>query len=96
MYIFRWEFRIGLLGLRPQSRPVTLPHFNKFVQALVDAPLVAAEMAVGLQPPSDTGQRLALINLRFVDPIYLGIIYLTETSTSSFAVSTCYSTPKHH
>ena len=26
----------------------------------------------------------------------LGIIYLTETSTLSFAVSTCYSTPKHH
>ena len=25
-----------------------------------------------------------------------GIIYLTETSTLSFAVSTCYSTPKHH
>jgi len=61
----------GLPALRPVQRPLQLRRkFNPHAQALIDAPLVAAEMAAGLRDEPSTDQKLALLNLRFVDPLY--------------------------
>ena len=60
----------GVQGLTPQKRPDWLPRFNPFAQTMIDAPLVAAEMAAGLREPPRTGEKIALINLRWVDPLY--------------------------
>ena len=40
------------------------------VQAVIDAPLVAAEVALGRRAPLDTQQVLNMINLWLVDPVY--------------------------
>ncbi len=60
----------GVRGLEPYDRPAGFPSFNPYLQSMVDAPLVAAEMAAELRPPPDVEEKLILINLRFVDPIY--------------------------
>ncbi|MBP2238682.1 hypothetical protein J2Z31_005223 [Sinorhizobium kostiense] len=61
----------GIKGLTPISRPSGMPSFNAHVQKLVEAPLVAAEMAAGLRGVSnDPRTMLTLINLRLVDPHY--------------------------
>jgi hypothetical protein len=44
--------------------------FNPFVQPVIDAPIVAAEVALGLRGPLAAVDRMRLINLRFVDPVY--------------------------
>jgi hypothetical protein len=59
----------GVKGEEPLVRPKALT-FSPDVQSMIDAPLVAAEIAVGLRHASNTALVLALINLRLVDPIY--------------------------
>jgi hypothetical protein len=56
-------------GEEPLVRPKALT-FSPDVQSLIDAPLVAGEIAVGLRHASNTALVLALINLRLVDPVY--------------------------
>ena len=60
----------GVSGLTPERRPDWLPQFNPFVQTMIDAPLVAAEMAAGLREQPKAGERIALTNLRWIDPLY--------------------------
>ena len=60
----------GVGGVTPLNRPGELPRFHPYCQSVIDAPLVAAEMAVGVRPPPDVDERLKLINLRLVDPSY--------------------------
>ena len=60
----------GVGGLVPRNRPAALPEFNTHVQKMIDAPVVAAEMAAGIRAQPEPEERLALINLRFVDPLY--------------------------
>jgi len=60
----------GVSGLEPVSRPAALPSFNPFLQSLIDAPICAAEMAAGLRPAPNVKEKLVLINLPFVDPVY--------------------------
>ena len=60
----------GVGGLVPHRRPAALPEFNTHVQKMIDAPVVAAEMAAGLRAQPKADEKLALINLRFVDPLY--------------------------
>ena len=60
----------GVRGFEPPDRPPGLSGFNRYVQTMVDAPLVAAEMAAGRRVAPDVDDTLALINLRFVDPLY--------------------------
>ena len=60
----------GVGGLEPLVRPAVLPSFGSHVQPVIDAPLVAAEMAAGHRPAPDAAEKLKLINLRLVDPIY--------------------------
>jgi len=59
----------GVVGIVARYRSTKLS-FSPQVQPLIDAPLVAAEMAVGLRPAPDLGQTLTLINLRLVDTEY--------------------------
>ena len=44
--------------------------FNHYAQPVIDAPLAAAEMAAGQRSAPSVAEKLALINLRLVDPIY--------------------------
>ena len=60
----------GVGGLVPLNRPAALPEFNSHMQKMIDAPVVAAEMAAGFRAQPEPDERLALINLRFVDPLY--------------------------
>lgn len=60
----------GVGGLTPERRPDWLPQFNPFVQTMIDAPLVAAEMAAGLREQPRAGEKIALTNLRWIDPLY--------------------------
>lgn len=61
----------GILDLSPLKRPQWLPEFNPDVRPIIDAPLVAAEIATGFRPgPTTVSEILALINLRLVDPVY--------------------------
>lgn len=60
----------GILTLSPIKRPHWLPEFNADVRSMIDAPLVAAEMATELRPGPTVSESLALINLRLVDPVY--------------------------
>ena len=60
----------GVGRLEPLHRPNRLSVFHRYCQSLIDAPLVAAEMAAGIRPPPDVDERLMLINLRLVDPDY--------------------------
>ena len=59
----------GIRALELENRP---PHlrFNRYAQAVVDAPLVSAVMSAGLRPAPNLEERLTLINLRAVDPLY--------------------------
>ena len=59
----------GVQGLEP-FRPAERLHFNRYAQSVIDAPLVAAEMAAGKRAEPSIEEKLALINLRLVDPIY--------------------------
>ena len=58
----------GVDGLTPIRNP--LHPFGRDVQKVIDAPLVAAEMASGHRPMANATEKLTLINLRIVDPIY--------------------------
>jgi hypothetical protein len=58
----------GLRGQEPRWRPAGLD-FNAYLQPVIDAPLVTAEIAAGRRVP-DTSLILSLINLRLVDPAY--------------------------
>lgn len=60
----------GVRGFDPPDRPAGLSGFSRYVQTMIDAPVVAAEIAAGLRAAPDVDDRLALINLRFVDPLY--------------------------
>ncbi len=60
----------GVGGLLPIERPEGFPVFNSYAQAMIDAPLVAAEMAAGRRPAPDVQEKLVLINLRLIDPLY--------------------------
>lgn len=60
----------GLSGIIPHSKPANWPSFVSYAQAVIDAPLVAAEIAAGLRPAPSTASMLRLINLRLVDPHY--------------------------
>jgi hypothetical protein len=59
----------GVRGQEPHARPSGLI-FNPYLQPVIDAPLVTAEIAAGLRAAPDTALMLALINLRLVDPLY--------------------------
>ena len=59
----------GVRGLDLEKRHPGL-QFNRYAQAVIDAPLVAAEMAAQQRPEPNLEERLMLINLRAVDPIY--------------------------
>ena len=60
----------GVSGLQPANRPDGLAGFDKYTQPMIDAPLVAAEMAVGCRRQPSVADKLLLINLRLVDPVY--------------------------
>jgi len=59
----------GVLGLAPERLLVTLP-FGDDVRTLLQAPLVAAEVATGARPALTAQQHLQLIALRAADPIW--------------------------
>ena len=59
----------GVRGLEPLHRPAKLS-FNPYAQSVIDAPLVAAEIAAGRKAEPSVPEKLTLINLRLVDPIY--------------------------
>ncbi len=77
----------GVLGLEPLHRPEGID-FNPYAQSVIDAPLVAAEMAAGQRATPSVAEKLILINLRLVDPIYfdaalpaaLHLLFTTESS----------------
>ena len=60
----------GVGGLQPAERPKGFPVFNPYAQAMIDAPLLVAEMATERRSAPDVGEKLVLINLRLIDPIY--------------------------
>ena len=60
---------VGVRGLVPQ-RPPERVDFNPYAQPVIDAPIVAAEMAAGQRPSPRVAEKLTLINLRLVDPIF--------------------------
>jgi hypothetical protein len=61
----------GIEGLKPNHRPAGMPLFDSSKQIVIDAPLVAAEMAAGLRTDlNHLGTALRLINLRMADPQY--------------------------
>ncbi len=59
----------GILAFSSPRRPMGCV-FQRHMQAMIDAPLVAAEMADERRPPPTPAETLALINLRLVDPAY--------------------------
>lgn len=60
----------GLDGLEPVARLPEIDGFNRHAQRVIDAPLIAAEMAAGLRAPPDVKEKLTLVNLRFLDTDY--------------------------
>jgi hypothetical protein len=60
----------GIGRIVPRHEPDELTGFNPYAQAVIDAPLAAAEFAAERRPAASTGELLALINLRLVDPLY--------------------------
>lgn len=60
----------GVSGLEPMERPKGLPLFNPYAQAMIDAPLVVAEMATERRSAPNVEEKLALINLRLLDTLY--------------------------
>ena len=78
----------GVHGLEPLHRPAALSSFDSYVQQMIDTPFVAAEMAAGWRPAPSAADKLALISLRLVDPIYFDTalpaalyLYLRESNT---------------
>lgn len=64
----------GIEGLKPNHRPAGMPVFDRSKQIVIDAPLVAAEMAAGLRMDLNSlGTALRLINLRMADPQYFDL-----------------------
>jgi hypothetical protein len=59
----------GVRGLTPLRRPFH-SSFDKDTQAVVDAPIVAAEIAAGRRAAANPAEILSLIGLRLVDPAY--------------------------
>lgn len=60
----------GVEGITPRMpRPAGLSGFTRYAQAVVDAPLVTAEIATGLRSASPK-EALMLLNLRLLDPLY--------------------------
>ena len=59
----------GVKGEEAFVRPHPLV-FSQDVQPLIDAPLVAAEIATGRRRTPNAALILTLINLRLVDPVY--------------------------
>jgi hypothetical protein len=59
----------GINGVVPRHRPPGM-NFNRYAQPMIDAPVVAAEFAVGRRPPASVRELLTLINLRLVDHLY--------------------------
>ena len=57
-------------GLKPLDRPVAFPSFNSYAQAMIDAPLVVAEMAAERRAAPSAREKLVLVNLRLIDPLY--------------------------
>jgi hypothetical protein len=61
----------GVEGLVSHRRPHGMPKFNTHIQKVIDAPLVAAEIAAGLRTDQGSlGTALRLIVLRLADPHY--------------------------
>lgn len=61
----------GVEGLVARHRPHGMPMFNSHIQKVIDAPLVAAEIAAGLRTDQgNLGTALRLIVLRMADPHY--------------------------
>lgn len=60
----------GVPMLQPLGPPPESQRFHKYLQALINGPIVAAEMAAGLCEAPDVRKKLTLINLRLVDPEY--------------------------
>lgn len=61
----------GIPRIEPDMRPVGFSGFNTHIQKIINAPMVAAEMAAQPQPPHIARKRLlTLANLRLVDPGY--------------------------
>ena len=78
----------GVHGLEPLHRPADLSSFDSYVQQMIDAPFVVAEMAAGCRPAPRAVDKLALISLRLVDPIYFDTalpaalaLYLRKSNT---------------
>ncbi len=59
----------GMTAMEPPARPGNLV-FHESLQPVVDAPLMAAEIAVGARVPPDLRTILSLLKLRLVDPDY--------------------------
>ena len=59
----------GVGRIAPLNRPDGLA-FNHYAQPVIDAPLVAAELATEWRPAASVEELLDLINLRLVDPGY--------------------------
>ncbi|MBF0401165.1 MAG: hypothetical protein HQL90_10405 [Magnetococcales bacterium] len=77
----------GISVLKPCCRPHWLS-FNSYVQPLIDAPLIAAEVAIGRRIAPSVVEMLTLINLRLLDPGYFDCalpaaltFYLTDQHT---------------
>ena len=60
----------GVGGLQPVERPKGFPAFDPYAQVMIDAPLLVAEMATQHRSAPNVGEKLVLINLRLIDPIY--------------------------
>lgn len=59
----------GIQGFELENRYPRM-QFNRYAQVVVDAPLVTAQMASGLRSQPNLEEKLTLINLRAVDPLY--------------------------
>ena len=57
-------------NIKPRQRPEGLGEFHHYLQAVIDAPLVAAEFTAEARPVIAARDLLTLINLRLVDPGY--------------------------
>lgn len=61
----------GIPRIEPDMRPAGFSGFNTHIQKIINAPMVAAEMAAQPQPPHIARKRLlTLANLRLIDPGY--------------------------
>lgn len=61
----------GIPRIEPDMRLAGFSGFNTYIQKIINAPMVAAEMAAQPQPPHIARKRLlTLANLRLIDPGY--------------------------